>query len=116
MVLVLIAGWLAFGARAQEVRYALLIGNEDYPGEIGRLSLPHEDILRMRSALQKAGFPAARLYGIACEAGDSAACFNLALDLKSGNGMPEDQAASRRLLLQACDGGLDRACREIAVP
>ena len=59
--LCLLVGWLALGAWAQEVRYALLIGNEDYPAEVGRLSLPHEDVARMRSALLQAGFPDANI-------------------------------------------------------
>ena len=53
--------WLGLTAQAQEVRYALLIGNEDYPAEVGRLSLPHEDVARMRDALVQAGFPAANV-------------------------------------------------------
>lgn len=57
----LFASLLALGAAAQEVRYALLIGNEDYPAEVGRLSLPHEDVARMRDALIQAGFPAANI-------------------------------------------------------
>ena len=57
LLLCLISVSLALGARAQEVRYALLIGNEDYPAEVGRLTLPHEDAARMRGALVQAGFP-----------------------------------------------------------
>ena len=55
------ACWLALGATAQEVRYALLIGNEDYPAEVGQLSLPHEDVARMHGALLQAGFPDANI-------------------------------------------------------
>ena len=48
---------LAFAASA-ETRYALLIGNEDYPPTVGPLSLPHEDVENMRLGLIRAGFPA----------------------------------------------------------
>jgi formylglycine-generating enzyme required for sulfatase activity len=44
-----------------ETRYALLIGNEDYPAEIGRLRIPHEDVDRMALALEQAGFPRANI-------------------------------------------------------
>ena len=47
---------LAFVASA-ETRYALLIGNEDYPPTVGPLSLPHEDVENMRLGLIRAGFP-----------------------------------------------------------
>ena len=47
---------LAFAAVA-EPRYALLIGNEDYPATVGRLSLPYQDVENMRSGLIQAGFP-----------------------------------------------------------
>lgn len=51
---------LAFAASA-ESRYALLIGNEDYPATVGPLSLPHEDVENMRLGLVQAGFPAANI-------------------------------------------------------
>lgn len=64
--------------------------------------------------VQKDMVEAARLYRMACEAGSHEGCFNLALDLKNGSGELEpDAAESMRLLQRACDGGLDRACREI---
>ena len=34
-----------------EPRYAVLVGNEDYPATVGRLSLPHEDVENIRAAL-----------------------------------------------------------------
>jgi hypothetical protein len=51
---------LAFVASA-ETRYALLIGNEDYPPTVGPLSLPHEDVENMRLGLIRAGFPAGNI-------------------------------------------------------
>jgi uncharacterized caspase-like protein len=51
---------LAFAASA-ETRYALLIGNEDYPPTVGPLSLPHEDVENMRLGLIRAGFPAGNI-------------------------------------------------------
>ncbi len=53
--LLAIAG-IGFAASA-EPRYALLIGNEDYPATVGRLTLPHEDVENMRVGLIQAGFP-----------------------------------------------------------
>lgn len=52
----MLACLMAGAACAQEVRYALLIGNEDYPAVVGPLSLPHEDVDRIRGALLQAGF------------------------------------------------------------
>ena len=53
---------LAFAAlaltAAAEPRYALLIGNEDYPATVGPLRLPHQDVENMRNGLLQAGFPA----------------------------------------------------------
>lgn len=48
--------WLCLSAAAEQ-RYALIIGNEDYPAMIGSLSLPHEDAARIADALKDAGFP-----------------------------------------------------------
>jgi len=45
----------------KEVRYALLIANEDYPSVVGRLKKPHEDVARMAAALKQAGFPSANI-------------------------------------------------------
>ncbi len=39
-----------------EIRYALLIGNEDYPDVVGELKNPHEDIATVYNALISAGF------------------------------------------------------------
>ncbi|MEZ5998655.1 MAG: caspase family protein [Hyphomonas sp.] len=78
--------WLALSAAAQEVRYALLIGNEDYPAEVGRLTLPHEDIARMRDALQQAGFPAANITVLsnATQTDTNLAVANFAAKLEQG--------------------------------
>lgn len=58
LALCLVAAWGAFGGSAQEVRYALLIGNTDYPAELGALAEPAEDVDRIRHGLITAGFPA----------------------------------------------------------
>jgi len=57
--LLLFAGAAMFAAA--EPRYALLIGNEDYPATVGPLSLPHEDVETMRAGLIAAGFPAGQI-------------------------------------------------------
>ena len=60
MLRAIICLWILAGiafAAAAEPRYALLIGNEDYPATVGRLSLPHQDVENMRSGLLQAGFP-----------------------------------------------------------
>ncbi|MEZ6010562.1 MAG: caspase family protein [Hyphomonas sp.] len=59
LFLLLFAG-LGLAASA-EPRYALLIGNEDYPATVGPLSLPHEDVENMRRGLIAAGFPASQI-------------------------------------------------------
>ncbi len=50
----------AMAASAEE-RFALVIGNEDYPATIGSLQRPHEDAGRIADALLQAGFPAANI-------------------------------------------------------
>jgi uncharacterized caspase-like protein len=39
-----------------EARIALLIGNEDYGNEIGRLANPHNDVALLQQALKGLGF------------------------------------------------------------
>jgi uncharacterized caspase-like protein len=39
-----------------EKRFALLIGNETYASEIGRLANPHNDVATLATALQSIGF------------------------------------------------------------
>jgi hypothetical protein len=60
MLRALVCVWSLAGlalAAAAEPRYAVLIGNEDYPATVGRLTLPHEDVENMRQGLIQAGFP-----------------------------------------------------------
>ncbi|MEZ6000395.1 caspase family protein [Hyphomonas sp.] len=75
---------LAFTASA-EPRYALLIGNEDYPATVGPLSLPHRDVENMRNGLLQAGFPAEhiRVLTDAGQAEINLAVAELASDLKA---------------------------------
>ena len=47
---------LAGGAKADEVRLALLIGNQDYPANIGALSNTHSDVRILGNALDEVGF------------------------------------------------------------
>ena len=47
---------LSLTAQAQEKRLALLIGNEDYPAVVGRLSLPHQDVSTLDRTLRDLGF------------------------------------------------------------
>ena len=57
LVVVLLAILVARGnAFAQEKRIALLIGNEDYPRAVGKLTHPHEDVDAIASALRTTGF------------------------------------------------------------
>jgi uncharacterized caspase-like protein len=57
VALALICFTLAGAARAQaEKRIALLIGNEAYASEIGRLANPHNDIALLEQALKRVGF------------------------------------------------------------
>ncbi|KJS26314.1 MAG: hypothetical protein VR75_07615 [Hyphomonadaceae bacterium BRH_c29] len=61
MLRALVCVWILAGlalAAAAEPRYAVLIGNEDYPATVGPLSLPHQDVENMRIGLVQAGFPA----------------------------------------------------------
>jgi hypothetical protein len=47
---------LAHSAALAEKRMALLIGNETYAGDIGRLSNPHNDVALLEQALKGLGF------------------------------------------------------------
>lgn len=51
-----IAALLTLCAEAKEVRLALLIGNQDYPAEVGRLSNTHQDARTVQAALNDVGF------------------------------------------------------------
>ncbi|MEL6473164.1 MAG: caspase family protein [Pseudomonadota bacterium] len=43
-------------AQGEEKRLALLIGNADYPAEVGRLALPPQDVANLSGALRRVGF------------------------------------------------------------
>jgi hypothetical protein len=61
-LLLFLTGFVSLALTAvAEPRYALLIGNEDYPATVGPLSLPHEDVETMRRGLIAAGFPASQI-------------------------------------------------------
>ena len=47
---------LACQALADEKRIALLIGNQDYPPEVGALTNTHQDVRTMEAALIDVGF------------------------------------------------------------
>ena len=47
---------IASAVRAEERRIALLIGNQDYPAEVGALSNTHRDVRTMEAALRDVGF------------------------------------------------------------
>jgi uncharacterized caspase-like protein len=47
---------LCHPAALAEKRMALLIGNETYTGEIGRLANPHSDVALLEQALKGLGF------------------------------------------------------------
>lgn len=55
-ILLLISLLVLPSAYAQEKRIALLIGNEDYPADVGRLTLPHQDVEILAAALNDVGF------------------------------------------------------------
>lgn len=57
IVLFLVAAlWLALSAEAQDRKLALLIGNQDYPDQIGDLATPHMDVTTLAAALEASGF------------------------------------------------------------
>jgi TPR repeat protein len=58
---------------------------------------------------------AARLYTLACDAGDAAACDQLAGRYNNGQGVPRDLARAVPLYQRACDGGIDGACLRLGV-
>mgnify|MGYP001319810218 CR=1 FL=1 len=83
-ICILFAVAAAFAAYAEE-RYALLIGNEDYPATVGPLSLPHEDVENIRSGLIQARFPAGniRILKDATQGEINLAVAQLATDLRT---------------------------------
>src|SRR5690349_16923202 len=55
-VVFLVGLLLSHSATLAEKRMALLIGNETYAGEIGRLANPHNDVALLDQALKGLGF------------------------------------------------------------
>lgn len=47
---------LSLTAQAEEMRIALLIGNNDYPASVGRLANTHNDVSKLKASLQATGF------------------------------------------------------------
>ncbi|MCA8902961.1 MAG: caspase family protein [Hyphomonas sp.] len=82
--LLLLAGLAQIAAA--EPRYALLIGNEDYPATVGPLSLPHEDVDNIRTGLLQAGFAAEDIKVLrdATQMDINLAVAQLASDLRAG--------------------------------
>ena len=56
VALALMLTWAAVKSPRAEKRIALLIGNESYASEIGRLSNPHNDVALLEQALKGLGF------------------------------------------------------------
>lgn len=56
LLVMLLSLSLAAHAQAEEKRIALLIGNQDYPPEVGALSNTHDDVRTMEAALHDVGF------------------------------------------------------------
>ena len=48
--------FLSLNAMAEEKRIALLIGNNDYPASVGRLTNTHNDVSKLKASLQSVGF------------------------------------------------------------
>ena len=71
-ILSLIVGGLLFSAHAEERRVALLIGNQDYPASVGRLTNTHADVSRMADALQAVGFEVTRALDVDDDAMEAA--------------------------------------------
>lgn len=55
LLILILTCWAGLSARA-ETRLALIIGNEDYPVEVGQLSNPHEDAEKIADALRQINF------------------------------------------------------------
>ena len=56
ILLIVSAVWLALSAQAQDRKIALLIGNQEYPDQIGDLATPHLDVTTLAAALETSGF------------------------------------------------------------
>lgn len=56
ILLLLVLSCLPLASSAEEKRIALLIGNQDYPPEVGVLSNTHKDVETIDSALRDVGF------------------------------------------------------------
>ena len=82
--------WIVFAAclvlsavAVAEERFALLVGNEDYPAEVGRLSNPHEDVDRVAAALRSAGFTDVEVLKDATQTDMNAGVLSLARKLRA---------------------------------
>ena len=56
---------------------------------------------------------AAFLFGQACERNHAKSCFNYAVLLYQGDGVPRDEVRSRMVMQRACSLGEQPACRAI---
>ncbi len=88
LVLLLMSAIATVGAYAQqERRLALVLANEDYPAEIGRLTNTHEDAAKVESALRDIGFSVTKV--LDANAGDLDAAitdFEIAVDREAADG------------------------------
>lgn len=115
-LLVVALVWGAGLASAQEARLALIIANEDYPAEIGRLTNTHEDAAVVETALTAAGFSVTKVLDAnAADMGEALTNFELAINASAAEGndvvaffygsmhgaAAEDNGATRNFLLPA---------------
>lgn len=87
LLAILIAICCAAPAITEERRLALIIANEDYPTEIGRLTNTHEDAAIVEAALQRVGFHVTKMLDADADAMEEALTnFELAINREAADG------------------------------
>ncbi len=89
ILLCLFAAHIAFvdAAEAEEKRLALLMANEDYPRDVGRLSNTHNDAATVETALDSLGFSVTKVLDAdASGMADAITDFELAIEAEAADG------------------------------
>ncbi|MEM6900234.1 MAG: caspase family protein [Pseudomonadota bacterium] len=78
---------LVLPAFAEERRLALILANQDYPAELGRLTNTHEDAATVEAALQSVGFSVTKILDADADGlEDAITNFEIAIDAEAADG------------------------------
>ncbi|MEO0715195.1 MAG: caspase family protein, partial [Pseudomonadota bacterium] len=88
LVLVFVATLFGLStAAAEERRLALVLANQDYPAEIGRLTNTHQDAAKVEAALRDTGFAVTKVLDADASGLETAITqFEIAIDQEAADG------------------------------